>query len=152
MTIPPWGFKALVPKDKFVAPSPFITKFTPGHDARILSTVTSGERIPISFQFSEEMDCDSITNALSVSSTALYNQTAQLDKSTVSCGAIPETQVANWSGAFPSVYNYSIELTNVFHGIHEVIVKNVTNKAGNRATNVSSLNASPPNANFPMMV
>ncbi|KAL1968942.1 hypothetical protein VTN77DRAFT_776 [Rasamsonia byssochlamydoides] len=135
MTIPAWGFKAFVPKDKFVAPSPFITGFTPGHDARILSTVTSGERVPISFQFSEEMDCDSITNALSVSSTALYNQTAQFDKSTVSCGVIPETQTATWSGAFSSVYNYSIELTNVFHGVHEVIVNNVTNKAGNRTTN-----------------
>ena len=132
-----WGFKAFVPKDKYAAPLPFITKFVPGHDWRILSTITTGERIKVAFQFSEEMDCDSITNSLSINSTALGNQTAQLDKSTVTCSTIPEMDTATWVGAMTSVYNYSIELTNVFHGIHELVVNNVSNKNGNRSTNVS---------------
>lgn len=138
LKLPAWGFKAFVPKDKFVAPSPFITKFTPGHDSRILSTTRTGERLHVSFQFSQEMDCESITNSLSVTSTALDNQTAEFDRSTVSCGSIPETQVAFFPGAFTSVYNYSIELINVFHGVHEIVVNNVSNKNGDRKTNVST--------------
>lgn len=137
LTISPWGFKAFVPKEAFTAPSPFITKFEPGHDARLLSTVTTGETVPISLQFSEAMDCDSITNGLSVSSTALNGQQAQFDMGSVSCNSIPEVQSVSWQGAYTGVYNYSIDMTNVFHGVHEVLVKNVTNQAKNRTTGVS---------------
>lgn len=126
-----------MPKKAFTAPSPFITKFEPGHDARLLSTVTTGDTIPISFQFSEDMDCDSITNGISVSSTALNGQQAQFNTGSVSCNSIPEDHSASWQGAYIGAYNYSIELTNVFHGIHEVIVKNVTSKGKDRVTNVS---------------
>lgn len=137
MTLLPWSFKAFVPKESFVAPSPFITKFTPGHDWRILSTIDTGERVNIGFQFSSEMNCDSITNSISIKSTAYRNQTAQLDKSTISCGPVAETQMALWPGALTSVYNYSAQLTNVFHGIHEIVVNNASNKDGDSATNVS---------------
>ena len=133
----PWGFKAFVPKDNYVAPSPFITKFIPGHDWRILSTITTGERVHVAFQFSDEMDCDSITNSISINSSALGNQTAQLDKSTVTCSTIPEMDTATWVGAMTSVYNYSVVLENVFHGVHELVVNNVSNKNGDRSTGVS---------------
>ncbi|KAJ9408695.1 putative alpha-1,3-glucan synthase [Paecilomyces variotii] len=135
LTLSPWSFKAFVPKKVFVEPSPFITKFTPGHDWRILSTINAGESIYIGFQFSSEMDCNSITNAISIKSTAYGNYTAQLDKSTVSCNTIAETQMVSWPGALASVYNYSVQLTNVFHGVHEIIVSNASNRNGNRMTN-----------------
>jgi alpha-1,3-glucan synthase len=138
MSLPAWGFKAFVPKNTFVSPSPFVTKFKPGHDWRILSAITTGERIPINFEFSEEMDCGSITNGLSVTSSARDNQKAQFDKSTVSCNVIPRQETTFWEGALSGVFNYSVELENVFHGVHEVILKNVTNKSQNRITNVSS--------------
>jgi alpha-1,3-glucan synthase len=137
ITLSPWGFKAFVPKQAFTTPSPFITKFEPGHDARLLSTVTTGETIPIGFQFSEEMNCESITNGISVSSTALNGQQAQFDISSVSCNSILEDQSVPWQGAYTGAYNYSIDLTNVFHGIHEVLVKNVTSEGKNRVTDVS---------------
>ncbi|KAF9642044.1 hypothetical protein BDM02DRAFT_3194024 [Thelephora ganbajun] len=35
ITLQPYNFKALVPANKWVAPTPTLTKFTPGHDARI---------------------------------------------------------------------------------------------------------------------
>ncbi|KAH8702491.1 putative alpha-1,3-glucan synthase [Talaromyces proteolyticus] len=135
LTLPAWGFKAFVPKEAFIAPSSYITKFSPGHDARILSTVKTGETISISFQFSEEMDCNSITDGLWISSTTLYNQSAQLDKGSVSCRPVLEDQMLSWQGAFTGMFNYTIELTNVFHGVHEVVLKNVTNKGRNRTTN-----------------
>jgi alpha-1,3-glucan synthase len=137
LTLPAWGFKAFVPKDTFVRPSPFITKFLPGHDYRILSTSSTGDRVAVGFEFTEDMDCDSITNSLSVTSTAFpNNQTAQFDKNTVSCGAIDESKVVGWTGALSGFYRYSIELTNVFHGVHEIIMRNVTNKEKYRWTNV----------------
>jgi len=147
LTLSPWSFKAFVPKKVFVEPSPFITKFTPGHDWRIVSTVNAGESIYIGFQFSSEMDCNSITNAISIKSTAYGNYTSQLDKSTVSCNTIAETQMVSWPGALASVYNYSVQLTNVFHGVHEIIVSNASNRNGNRMTNVSDIRS---NTNKPL--
>jgi alpha-1,3-glucan synthase len=144
MTLPAYGFKALVPKSAFVAPSPYITKFEPGHDARILSTVTRGERVPINFIFSEEMDCESITVGLSVTSTAMDGETARFDNGSISCHSLPERQPATYQGTFAGVFNYSIELENVFHGIHEIVLNNVTNKDQNRTTNVSIIVAFTP--------
>ena len=137
MTLAPYGFKAFVPKSAFVGPSPYITKFEPGHDARLLSNITSGEKVPISFTFSEEMNCDSITAGLSVASTALHGEAARFDSSSISCDLLPEIQPAPYQGTFEGIFRYSIELRNVFHGVHEIILKNVTNKAQNRTTNVS---------------
>lgn len=139
MTLPAYGFKAFVPKGAFVAPSSFITKFEPGHDARILSTTTTGEQVPISFQFSEEMDCNSITGGLSVTSTALNGETAQFDKSSISCQPISSIQSAPYTGTLAGTFNYSVVLDNVFHGVHEIILNNVTNKARNHTTNVRIL-------------
>uniref|UniRef100_A0A093V713 alpha-1,3-glucan synthase n=1 Tax=Talaromyces marneffei PM1 TaxID=1077442 RepID=A0A093V713_TALMA len=135
LTLPAYSFKAFVPKSAFVAPSPYITKFEPGHDARLLSIDTTGERVPISFSFSEEMDCDSITAGLSVTSTALNGEAARFDNSSISCNLLPKRQQTIYQGTFEGVFNYSIELENVFHGIHEIVLNNVTNRDQNRTTN-----------------
>lgn len=137
LTLPAYGFKAFVPKSVFVAPSPYITNFEPGHDARLLSNVTTGERVPVSFTFSEEMDCDSITTGLSVTSTAVNREAARFDNGSISCLSLQESQPATYQGTFQGVFNYSIELENVFHGIHEIVLNNVTNRDQNRTTNVS---------------
>jgi alpha-1,3-glucan synthase len=134
----PWGFKAFVPKEKYVAPSPFITKFIPGHDFRILSTTMTGEKIRVEFHFSEDMDCSSITNSLTAKSRALENRTARFDLDSISCQTMAATDAATWTGALPDIYNYSIVLTNVLHGVHELTVNNVSNKDGSRKTNVSA--------------
>jgi alpha-1,3-glucan synthase len=82
--MPAWGFKAFVPKDKFVQPSPYITRFSPGHDARLVPQGTSGETIRIGFEFSQEMDCADITNSLTITSKALDDESPQLDMTSVS--------------------------------------------------------------------
>lgn len=137
LTLSPWSFKAFVPKEAFLEPAPFVTRFTPGHDWRILSSVNAGESIYIGFQFSAEMDCNSITDAISIKSTTYGGNNALIDKSTVFCSTVDETQTASWPGALTSVYNYSVQVTNVFHGVHEIIVNNASSKNGKRATNVS---------------
>jgi alpha-1,3-glucan synthase len=134
-----WGFKAFVPREKYVAPSPFITRFLPGHDWRIPSTVTTGEKIRIEFHFSEEMNCSSISNSLTVNSRALENRTARFDMDSISCQKVVAPDTVTWPGALPEVFNYSIDLTNVFHGIHELTVNNASNRKGKRRTNVSTI-------------
>lgn len=135
--MPAWGFKAFVPKDKFVQPSPYITRFSPGHDARLVPLGTSGETVRIGFEFSQEMDCGDITNSLTITSKALDNETPQLDTTSVSCQPIEETNVVAWPGALTSVFSYEVDLSNVFPGVHRVTLSNVTTADGNQSTGVS---------------
>ena len=137
LTMPAWGFKAFVPKDKFVRPSPYITNFSPGHDARLVAHGTSGETIRIGFEFSQEMDCEHITNSLTITSKALDDETPQLEITSVSCKSIAETDVATWPGALTSVFSYEVDLGNVFPGVHRVTLSNVTTADGNQSTGVS---------------
>ncbi|KAJ5701605.1 hypothetical protein N7488_009153 [Penicillium malachiteum] len=134
LTMPAWGFKAYVPKDKFVGPSPYITSFSPGHDARLVSQGTKGETVRIGFEFSQKMDCDNITNSLTVTSKALDNHVPLLNTSSVSCKSIEETQVVSWPGALTSIFRYEADLSNVFPGVHQVTLSNVTTADGNKST------------------
>ena len=111
--------------------------FTPGHDARLYSPQSTGEDITITVAFSDNMDCSSITNSLSVLSTARYGQVARLDADSVACGPIPNIQEPQLPITAPSVYNYSIVLSNVHHGVHEIILNNASTSDGQRYTNVS---------------
>ncbi|CAG7931725.1 unnamed protein product [Penicillium olsonii] len=134
LTMPAWGFKAFVPKKKFVQPSPFITRFTPGHDARFVPEGTKGETIRIGFEFSQEMDCENITKSLTITSKSLGDEKPELDMSSVSCEPIDESNVVTWSGALTSVFKYEVDLGNVFPGVHRVTVNNVTTADGNQST------------------
>lgn len=137
LTMPAWGFKAFVPKDKFVQPSPYITRFSPGHDARLVPRGTRGETVRIGFEFSQEMDCRDITNSLTITSKALHDESPQLDTTSVSCKSIEETIVATWPGALNGVFRYEADLSNVFPGVHRVTLNNVTTADGNQSTGVS---------------
>lgn len=136
--MPAWGFKAFVPKNKFVQPSPYITSFTPGHDARLVPNSTAGDTVRIGFEFSQEMDCDEITRSLTIASKALDDEIPKLDNSSVSCKSFAEKEVAGWPGALTSVFSYEADLSNVYPGVHQVTVSNVTTKNGNSSTNVST--------------
>ena len=66
ITLQPFDFKALVPVANWVAPIPALTKFTPGHGARI--EVTDDNQNPnsvdVQIEFSDLMDCDSVSKAI----------------------------------------------------------------------------------------
>lgn len=118
-------------------PSPYITRFFPGHDARLVPQGTSGETVRIGFEFSQQMDCGEITNSLTITSKALNDERPQLDTTSVSCKSIEETDVVTWPGALTSVFSYEVDLANVFPGIHRVTISNVTTADGNHSTGVS---------------
>ncbi|KAI9766186.1 MAG: Cell wall alpha-1,3-glucan synthase ags1 [Geoglossum simile] len=128
LEMPAWGYKAYVPKEKWIGPGPMITKFVPGHDARIKSRVASGEldTIPFELQFSSEMDCEKLTNSVTVESTSEYQSAAKLDVESATCQNITNPDPMAVPGAPPSTFSFKANLVEVPHGIHVITVKNAT--------------------------
>lgn len=132
----PYGFKALVPSANWTMPSPVITKFTPGHDGRIVSSTSANDpdSVDIEFRFSDLMDCDSVQQGLSINSTTEHGQTARISGS-VTCQTIDDPQPeVNYTGPSASMWYLSATLENVYDGIHRITVNNATNQAGNAST------------------
>jgi len=134
LELPAWGFKAFVPEDEFIVPSPVITRFLPGHDARLLSA----KFIPIELHFSAPMDCDQITRTLYVNSTTAANQTAKLDSGSVQCKNISSVNAdaSPWSGGVNTAWIFAANLTNVADGIHQVTISNLSAADGATSTKV----------------
>lgn len=134
LVMPAWGFKAFVPKIQFIAPSPVITKFVPGHDYRALSS--GNQSIPIAFHFSAPMDCDKITTGLVINSTVANNQTAQLDKGSIQCKNTTEADSSPWSGGVNTTWAFTANLINVSDGIHQLTLGNMSTADRKSFTNV----------------
>lgn len=132
LAFPAWGFKAFVPEDEFIVPTPVITKFLPGHDARILSK----ETIPIEFHFSVPMDCDQITDTLSITSSTAANQTVKLDS--VQCNDVSGSDVkaSPYSGGADTTWIFAANLINVADGIHQITINNISSADGTTTTKV----------------
>ena len=127
-----WGFKAFVPEDEFITPSPVITKFLPGHDYRL----SSAETIPIEVHFSAPMDCDQVKEKVSVNSTTAGNRSAELDSSSIQCKNLSDTEAdpSPWSGGVNTAWVFTANLTSVSDGIHQVTVNNISAAAGDSST------------------
>lgn len=132
LTMKAWGFKAFVRKSAFVENGPMITKFLPGHDFRIISSVAADkpEDIPIELHFSAEMDCNKVASSLSFSSTTENGEQAQLKNSTFNCTTIPLTLLTSWQGSIPTVWTFKANITNVYNGVHSITVNNATSING----------------------
>ena len=138
----PYGYKAYVPIEKWLRPSPVITYFSPGHDFRILSD-SSQDTIPIELHFSDEMNCDSAVGSISINSTTEDGSIASLDKDSVDCRLAFSTTtfVSEYTGPvtgqIPSAWKLTANLVNVSNGVHSVTVSKVTTQQGNASTSVS---------------
>ncbi|KAJ5982397.1 hypothetical protein N7451_012497 [Penicillium sp. IBT 35674x] len=127
MELLPWEYRAYVETDMFVEPGPTVTEFVPGHDSRLLSPEDTAETIPIQLGYSAEMDCDIITKAITLTSTTEKAIVASIDASSVSCTNVTaRTSGNNYIGEIPTVWTWSANLTNVYHGIHQLTVANVS--------------------------
>ena len=141
MALPPFGFKAFVPRDKWLRPSPVITKFNPGHDSRIISANGPGEKqnISIELYFSDEMNCETVQNGISVTSTTEDDIIPSFQDAI--CENINDTtaRVSEYTGPvtnqIPAMWKISGNLVNVSDGVHSINVINVTNQVGNASTN-----------------
>nr|POE74642.1 cell wall alpha-1,3-glucan synthase ags1 [Quercus suber] len=131
-----YGWKAFVPMQNWSEPSPVITKFIPGHDARILSSngVDKASTVDVEVRFSSAMDCDSFRHQLSVNSTTNGNNQATIDINKVHCLTIDPVFEAYYYGPSPSVWSAKFTLANVYDGVHQLNVRNVTNAAQTAST------------------
>ncbi|KAE8394957.1 hypothetical protein BDV23DRAFT_178946 [Aspergillus alliaceus] len=142
LTMDRYEFRAYVPKKVFKMPRPMITKFRPGnyensgHDSPLRSTVApdASEIVPVLVQFSQEMDCDGVTKAISLNSSTEMGKTPSIDTSSVHCSIIPEVK-GTLTGQIPGVWQWTADLTGVYNGIHRVTVNNATSKDGDSFTN-----------------
>lgn len=139
LEITAWGYKAYVPKSKWVRTSPMITDFKPGHDARLISAVGPGqnETVKIELHFSAEMDCNALASSIEISSTTESKVTANLDNSTVKCEKTDGTATNTIVGSIPSAWKLSANLTNVWNGVHSVTVRNATTSDGSMSTHTT---------------
>ncbi|KAI2704711.1 CAZyme family GH13 [Penicillium roqueforti] len=125
-----YEFRAYVPIAKHQYPRPMITKFTPGHDFPLRSTVAPNlpENVTVELYFSEEMNCTSVTGAITIDSSTETGKVPTLDSNTVKCTTISPLLQTNWTAEIPSVWKWTANLTGVYNGIHKLTVTNVTNK------------------------
>ncbi|TFY76274.1 hypothetical protein EWM64_g7737 [Hericium alpestre] len=130
----PYGFKALVPSTEWVAPRPALTRFLPGHDARLDSSVNSSS-ITISFEFNSVMDCGSVSDALSFNmSSSGKGSNPTFDKNAVKCQAINNAPPVQIPGDTPSAWSWSATLQNVPDGILALTLTNPTSADGTAST------------------
>ena len=131
-----WEYKAFVPVDKFVPPSPVVTKVTPRHDARLEASVGADEQqsVPISMLFSREMNCDSISDNMVVRSTVSSGVIAALNRSSVACQKINDTSTQRFVGQIGATYQWAGEFVNVSHGVHTYTLSNATTADGLNST------------------
>ena len=132
LQLPAWGFKALVLKDEYVGPTPVITKFLPGHDYRALSNPS----IPIQLHFSAPMNCQQIANALQINSTTQNRQVARLDPSTIRChdNVISDSAATPLCGVPQTTWSFTGTLINVYDGVHQISINNVSTLANRNIT------------------
>ena len=129
--MPAWGFKALVPKEKFIANRPTIVTFSPGHDARVLSKVAPGrpQDFEIALTFTHEMDCDNLDQVISISSRT-EQPSQQVTMSNKTCTKLETPTTPKAVGAPPGIFEFKATLQNVYDGVHTVTVRNASAGAG----------------------
>jgi alpha-1,3-glucan synthase len=135
VTMDPYSFKILVPVTEWVAPRPALTKFSPGHDARI-SSETNATTLTISFEFNTAMTCSGVTQALSLNmSSSGHGGNPTFDPNSVTCGPVQNPDPAQISGDVQSAWSWSVTLQNVPDGILALTLDNVPSADG-RSTGV----------------
>ena len=96
ITLQPYGFKALVPADNWIPPAPALTKFTPGHDARIevADDSSNPNSIDVQIEFSDLMDCDSVTKSINFTlALSGKGSTPSVKLGSVQCQTISDANV-----------------------------------------------------------
>lgn len=137
VTMGPFSFKAFVPIDQWTAPPPYITRFVPGHDARLLANAgdVNATTIDISFEFNTAMDCQGVTNSISFNMSSSGKGGAPTITNP-HCGAVQSQNTSTLSAVATSTFAWFGTLTNVPDGVLTITVNNPPSSAGTNSTNV----------------
>ncbi|KKY35779.1 putative glycosyltransferase family 5 protein [Diaporthe ampelina] len=135
ISMAPFEYRAYVKKADWKEAPPMITKFTPGHDISVDSADAKGA-FDVSLSFSREMDCDGVTESITISSLIEGDAgNAEIDNATVKCTTLSDDEKPPYIGAIGSKWRWSATLQNVQDGVHSIIVKNAATEAGKDSTN-----------------
>jgi alpha-1,3-glucan synthase len=103
----PYGFKVLVPATDWVPPRPALTKFSPGHDARISSN-GGNTTVTVSFEFNTVMSCTGVTQVLSFNlSSSGQGGNPTFDPNSVTCGQVQNPDPTTLTGDVQSAWSWS---------------------------------------------
>jgi alpha-1,3-glucan synthase len=136
VTLEPYSFKVLVPEEMWVGPRPMLTAFTPGHDARILSTDAPNDtEIAISLEFNVEMSCDGVTAALSLkASSSGSDLSPRVRDGSIVCQTVNVDNSTYLPGDVTSAWRWSATLSDVPDGIIELTLTNAPSVDGSDTT------------------
>ncbi|KAF5390171.1 hypothetical protein D9757_002866 [Collybiopsis confluens] len=137
ITMDGYGFKALVPDTEWIAPPPALTGFTPGHDYRINSE-TSGASVDISLEFNTDMDCQSVTQSITLSMSGI-NGGSTPSISNVNCGAMTSSRNVVVQGVSRTQWSWNATLTNFPDGILNITITKPSASNGNTTGSVDTL-------------
>ncbi|KAF8163338.1 modular protein with glycoside hydrolase family 13 and glycosyltransferase family 5 domains [Crassisporium funariophilum] len=132
VTMDPYGFKALVPVAQWTSPRPFVTKFTPGHDQRLLANPgdANATTVDIAFEFNVPMNCEGVTAAISLNmSSSGKGGTPTINN--VQCAAVQNADMSRISG---SAWSWSATLRNFPDGVLTITINNAPAGTGNATT------------------
>jgi alpha-1,3-glucan synthase len=124
VTMEPFGFKAYIPLANYIEPTPAITRFVPGHDARLVAEVgdVNATTADIAFEFNTEMNCDSVTKSI----TFKMSSSGHGGNPTITgakCGPVkPDPKQSRITGVSPSAFKWEATLTNLPDGILTITV------------------------------
>ena len=135
ITLQPYDFKALVPAESWVAPIPALSKFTPGHDARIevADDNQNPNSVNVQIEFSDLMDCDSVSKSITFNLTSSgKGSTPSVKSGSVECLTIPDANIkpAVILGATVSRWHWKATIENFADGILTITIKNPQSQGG----------------------
>jgi alpha-1,3-glucan synthase len=132
----PFEFRIYVPNDRFIPPPPMVTKFLPGHDFPYLrdSSEDPSNSVDISLHFNVEMDCEMLTQNITIISSTFDQLAPRIDEDSVSCGNVTENERAPYVGAIASAWYWSARLLDVADGVHQIVVKDAVTVDGGSST------------------
>lgn len=117
----PFEFKALVPENQWIEPSPSLTKFVPGHDARILSD-PNDNTLRIRLEYDREMNCESVTNAITITGSWIGSDLKPELAGTPVCQSFDSTDPTEINEIGPSVWFWEGVINNAPDGIYDIQV------------------------------
>lgn len=134
ITLLPFDFKAYVPTDRWTPQPATITKFNPGHDARL---IPSGDTIDISIEYDTPMDCTALTNALTLTHTGASGNPAIVSTGCLTLDNQPDSLLPSTS---KTRWQWAGQITGVVEGIYELTIApfNSQTITGDRTTGVST--------------
>uniref|UniRef100_A0A0W0GDS6 alpha-1,3-glucan synthase n=1 Tax=Moniliophthora roreri TaxID=221103 RepID=A0A0W0GDS6_MONRR len=131
----PYGFKMLVPVEQWTPPLPALTRFWPGHDARVLNERGNVTEVEISLEFNTEMNCDGVSGAIEFE-MASSGRGGVPKVSSVTCGAVVGGGQGQVQGVSMSVWAWNATLVDFPDGVLTITMNNAPTQDGKGGTGV----------------